>query len=92
MKKLVIRKSTGEVFLPSYPTGYSEANAIVDCLSCERNKFYFRKLIWDPPGRHWWNRRGIWTETGEIWGDAESGEFDVVDESDPRLEKAKGNP
>lgn len=79
------RKSDGAMFRASVPDDYTEADAIVDCLSLKKLEFYFRGVLWQP--RRWWQRRGCWVDRGEIW-EPESGEFDVV--GDARTVKGGG--
>lgn len=73
--KLCKRKTDGAMFRPSYPDGYDEVDSIVDCVRGTIS-FYLRGVQWKP--RRWWQLRGRWIDTGEIWT-PQSGEFDVVD-------------
>lgn len=69
------RKTDGALFRASYPEGYDSGQAIADILLGKRT-FYFRGVRWQP--RRWWQARGRWIDTGEIWTPA-SGEFEVID-------------
>lgn len=73
--KLCRRKTDGAMFRASHPEGYTEADAVADCLSGQPT-FFFRRVQYTP--RQWWHLRGRWTDTGEIWK-PKSGEFEVVD-------------
>ena len=73
--KLCKRKSDGKMFRPSCPDNYNEGNALADLFS-GKDCFYFRGVEWQD--RKWFQLRGKWVDTGEIW-EPNSGEFDVID-------------
>lgn len=68
------RKSDGAMFRPSCPPDYCEGQAIADAIM-GRRLFYFEGIRWQP--RRWWQLRGRWVDTGEVW-QPESGEFEVI--------------
>lgn len=68
------RKTDGAIFRPSHPGDYCHGQAMADAI-LGRLRFYFRGVRWQP--RRWWQIRGRWIDTGEIW-EPESGEFDVI--------------
>ena len=68
------RKADGAMFRASFPDDYDAGKALADCFSGV-TKFYFRGVIWKP--RRWWQFKGHWLDTGEIW-EPESGEFEVL--------------
>ena len=71
------RKADGAMFRPSFPDDYDAGKAMADMFT-GKSSFYFRGIKWEP--RRWWQFRGRWIDTGEIW-QPESGEFDVVQSS-----------
>ncbi len=68
------RKTDGAMFRPSFPDGYDGWQATTSTLN-RKEFFYFRMVKWQP--RRWWQIRGRWVDTGEIW-EPTSGEFDVI--------------
>jgi hypothetical protein len=68
------RKTDGAIFRPSHPDDYCHGQAMADAI-LGNLRFYFRGVRWQP--RRWWQIRGRWIDTGEIW-ESESGEFDVI--------------
>lgn len=74
LDKIIIRKSDGILFRPSYPDSWTDGDAIVSVFSSKGPQFYFRGVRVVPP--RWWQRCPRWEDTGEIW-QPESGEFKV---------------
>ena len=75
MNKIIVRRSDGAYFKSSYPK-------IGDTHVFEGRYggrgYYFRRVEWLP--RKWWQVRGEWVETGEIWEpDPDKGEFFTMD-------------
>lgn len=73
--RLCRRKTDGAIFRPSFPDGYTQKDAFTDMMRGQM-RFYFQGVRWEP--RKWWQMRGRWVDTGEVW-EPESGEFDVSD-------------
>ena len=75
MNQFARSKADGLFYEPSYPDGWTDADAVAACLNGTAS-FYFRQVVLV---KRVWPFRPTWKRTGVIW-QPKSGEFEVLPE------------